>query len=501
MRSATPIFQPRTDSCATMADRSPLPVPPSPVPERRQRVKVPWRLVASACYSDAALSVYMKVKALGQRAEGCTAYTRTLARYLGLSKATVERGVAQLRSPAPDGIVELPVNERRSLPGGSGTTARRLPAAHDVRGALHLAPGGRLRGPQAPPPPGVRRPLLRPGARHTADRGRVGRILAAPLRAQAVKPLTAQAAGRAIDALDASGWVVVERRSGPQGRHRFIPHDRPPVPGVAGVAGSTTGSVSGATEPRRPGSGQPPQTTSCRAQEVSGSAHSDASLVYEEDQRTERPDDEPPLAFPAGGEAPVGQEPRSSATASPVSALPGPVHHEAPPRIRSREPLTFSARVHEALEPVRWMLPALSLYVQRLVGREVGRQLTEGASVGRVRGRLEQRLARTMTSDIRDSGRWLVGVALPRRGCANPDCESGVLWSTGARCGACREARLDRRAGATAVRSAEPRRDPQERVPLPRPGRAPQQPSAPARLPVGPNSYYLRCRAELRAAR
>ncbi|WP_371793741.1 hypothetical protein [Streptomyces sp. NBC_01471] len=458
-------------------------------------------MVASACYSDAALSVYMKVKALGQRAEGCTAGTRTLARYLGLSKATVERGVAQLRSPAPDGIVELPVNERRSLPGGSGTTARRrlrpmtseepfiwLPVAacEDLK-PRHLRAYAVLCYAQVRGIPLTEGELAGFLRHHSGPR--------------AGRPLTAQAAGRAIDALDASGWVVVERRSGPQGRHRFIPHDRPPVPGVAGVAGSTTGSVSGATEPRRPGSGQPPQTTSCRAQEVSGSAHSDASLVYEEDQRTERPDDEPPLAFPAGGEAPVGQEPRSSATASPVSALPGPVHHEAPPRIRSREPLTFSARVHEALEPVRWMLPALSLYVQRLVGREVGRQLTEGASVGRVRGRLEQRLARTMTSDIRDSGRWLVGVALPRRGCANPDCESGVLWSTGARCGACREARLDRRAGATAVRSAEPRRDPQERVPLPRPGRAPQQPSAPARLPVGPNSYYLRCRAELRAAR
>lgn len=51
-----------------------------------------------------------------------------------------------------------------------------------------------------------------------------------------------------------------------------------------------------------------------------------------------------------------------------------------------------------------------------------------------------------MLEDIRDPGRWLVGVALPRWGCGLMDCESGTLWSTGPRCDICAEAVADRAA-------------------------------------------------------
>jgi hypothetical protein len=54
-----------------------------------------------------------------------------------------------------------------------------------------------------------------------------------------------------------------------------------------------------------------------------------------------------------------------------------------------------------------------------------------------------------------DPGRWILGVALPHWGCANPDCEAGVLWSTGARCRACHEAVIQR-AGAPHRSVADP---------------------------------------------
>ncbi|MFI8392714.1 hypothetical protein [Streptomyces sp. NPDC085540] len=46
-------------------------------------------------------------------------------------------------------------------------------------------------------------------------------------------------------------------------------------------------------------------------------------------------------------------------------------------------------------------------------------------------------------SDIRDPGRWLLGVALPR-GCGYQDCEAGIIWRTGAVCELCAETVQDR---------------------------------------------------------
>ncbi|MFJ1902035.1 hypothetical protein [Streptomyces sp. NPDC088115] len=49
-----------------------------------------------------------------------------------------------------------------------------------------------------------------------------------------------------------------------------------------------------------------------------------------------------------------------------------------------------------------------------------------------------------MSSEIRDPGRWLLGVALPRWGCGHLDCESGIRWSNGACCAACEEVVADK---------------------------------------------------------
>ena len=93
-------------------------------PVRTQRVRVPMRLVAAPDYQDVALSVYVKVKALASRPEGCQARSATIASYLGISRASAERGMTQLSRPGPGGVVELR-SVRRTLPGGRGQSAVR----------------------------------------------------------------------------------------------------------------------------------------------------------------------------------------------------------------------------------------------------------------------------------------------------------------------------------------------------------------------------------------
>ncbi|MGY0055123.1 hypothetical protein ACWY4P_00785 [Streptomyces sp. LZ34] len=77
--------------------------------------------------------------------------------------------------------------------------------------------------------------------------------------------------------------------------------------------------------------------------------------------------------------------------------------------------------------------------VVRQITREVGRQLREGMDAERLHHRLTVRFAKVMLSEIRDPGRWLLGVALPRWGCGSQDCEAGVLWTTGKDCEVCAE--------------------------------------------------------------
>ncbi|MFI8326326.1 hypothetical protein [Streptomyces sp. NPDC085529] len=392
----------------------------------RGRVKVPMRLVESPHYSDAALSVYMKVKALGLRPEGCTAGVATLASYLGVSRSTVQRGLAQLRTVAPDGVVELPDSRRRSLPGGCGTTARRRvrPLRADERFIwLPVAASERLR-PR----------LLRAYAviSYAVVRGipLTEGVLADFLRhhsgRRAGQALTAEAAGRIVDELAASGWISVDRRAGFQGRHLFLVHDR--QVGSSSVLDDRSGS------------------------------HSDErSLAYKEDLRTDRLENAATSLSPAVGEVPVDKPVENRATTPPLTGAPGDhalrAGSNTPPSPTAQSTgmsayrgprLTFSARLHAALAPVRFLLPEVNTYVQRRIGREVARQLDDGTTVQRLQARLTQRLAGTLLADIRDPGRWLLGVALPRWGCADPDCESGTRWSTGTECRACRETLLER---------------------------------------------------------
>ncbi|MFD4915140.1 hypothetical protein ACFWNR_18200 [Streptomyces virginiae] len=83
--------------------------------------------------------------------------------------------------------------------------------------------------------------------------------------------------------------------------------------------------------------------------------------------------------------------------------------------------------------------------MQRPIAREVGRRLRSGIDDARLRQRLETRIYRTFTDEIRDPGRWILGVGLPHWGCGIFDCVTGVLWSSGRRCSGCDEIVWDRR--------------------------------------------------------
>ncbi|MFE0349507.1 hypothetical protein [Streptomyces griseoluteus] len=105
----------------------------------------------------------------------------------------------------------------------------------------------------------------------------------------------------------------------------------------------------------------------------------------------------------------------------------------------------MSPHIYAVLEPVHLLLERVTNdFVVRQIAREVGRQLREGTHAERLHHRLTARFAKVMLSEIRDPGRWLLGVALPR--CGYQDCEAGVLWSTGKDCEVCAEIVQDKAA-------------------------------------------------------
>jgi hypothetical protein len=402
------------------------------------------RLVESAHYADIALTVYMKIKALGQRPEGCTAGTTVLASYLGLSRSSVERGIAQLRRPGPDGVIELPFNQRRSLPGGCGTTARRRvrPMRRDERFIwLPIAACEDLS------PRELRAFAVlcfAQAQRIPLTEGELASHLHHHSGARAGTALSVAAAGRVVDALEATGWITVLRRAGARGRHQFIAHEVPPAP-----------------ETSPPSTAAEAGSASSQPDEGSGVAPGEGSLATREDQRTDRPDDERGPDSPAVGEVQVvkGASPVDNSGSRPAGdgGIEGDLALRAgakralsqnSPDSRARydgPALTLHPRIVEVLEPVQPLYQQANTFMQRRIAREVGRQLDSGCDVLRLRQRLTARFASVLMSDIKDPARWLMGVALPRWGCGHQTCESGVMWPSGEACAACSDVVATRR--------------------------------------------------------
>ncbi|MEU8252527.1 hypothetical protein, partial [Nonomuraea sp. NPDC048916] len=73
----------------------------------------------------------------------------------------------------------------------------------------------------------------------------------------------------------------------------------------------------------------------------------------------------------------------------------------------------MNPQIYAVLEPVHLLLERVnSDFVVRQIARAVGRQLREGTDAERLHHRLTARFSKVMLSEIRDPGRWLLGVAL-----------------------------------------------------------------------------------------
>lgn len=409
-------------------------------PHRRQRVKVPWRLVSAAHYSDAALAVYIKVAALAARPEGCTAKVAVIAEYLGMSKSAVERGLRELNRPGPDGISEA-VSERRTLRGGTGTSALRRVRQLDedelfvwlpVAAAEALTPR-QLRAYAILAYATIRRiPLAASDLaemlhHHTGD--------------CAGQPLDERSARRLTDDLETLGWIDVARRAGHQGRHAYTVHDAP-----LHVVDADTHDGSGLDDHAGSLASKEDHPTDRRDKTQPGGA-----IRRRRDDRSNPVDTAgTPLRDSLGR---PGRALRADTAAAPRPPYTGPA-------------LTLAPRIWDVLEPVRPLLPGIGAYPMRQIAREIGRQLNTGTDPERLRARLQHRYA--CTEPIRDPGRWLLGAGLPRRGCGLGDCESGVIWRTGMRCEVCADISAARRPSATDAPPPPPPGAPPD-TPAPRP--------------------------------
>ncbi|WP_411078316.1 hypothetical protein [Streptomyces sp. cmx-10-25] len=456
-------------------------VPAGEVRVRRQRVRVPMRLVWDPSYQDVALSVYVKVKALASRPEGCEARTETIASYLGLSVASVGRGMTQLRRRGPDGVVEL-YSERRTLPGGRGLSAVRtvrpmsrveafvwLPvaAAEDLTPrqlrVFALVAYAQARG------IGLTEAELAASLRHYSGK-------------RAGQALSVTAVSAVVDEVEAARWMTVQRRAGARGRNRYIAHDLAPESraSVSAVSAVWAAGVRGVTGTAVDSGSEGP--ASFQVGEGSGSQVGEGSLVYKESPRTDSPDDgralfpsavgevqlhkgaspvenpaddevdpgrgEGDLALRAGGKSqpsskkPVVEKRSSTAGSGRGSSYTGPQ-------------MAMSPGIFAVLQPVHHLLAKVtSAFVARQIAREVGRQIDSGTPAERLQHRLTTRLNRVMSDEIRDPGRWLLGVALPRWGCGYADCESGTIWRTRTACEVCAEIVQDKAAARERARRA-----------------------------------------------
>ncbi|MFI1586144.1 hypothetical protein [Embleya sp. NPDC020630] len=424
------------------------------------------RVVELEFYPDVSLSSYVKISALSARPQGCEAKTATIAKYLGLSKGSLERGLAKLTARGPDGVVEVST-VRRTRPGGRGMSAVRRVRPMSARERYVWLP---VAAAEDLTPVQLRAYAV---IAYAQARGIALTLneLAGYLRhhsgRRAGQPITADAAGRIVDAVEAAGWITVHRRAGAYGRHVYIAHDIALDPTASTVtrpddtvhpinaATSAAVEINPTTEPAGtvPGKTTLDASPSTRPGGGSGPRSGEGSLAYRDSPRTDSPDEDAvaSCSSAAGDLTPVGaREPKSrprKTTSDVCDALRADENHRP---IRSeirhkRHPNggvrpTMSPAVHAVLEPVRPLLTRItSTFLLRKINQEVERQLGIGMDTERLRHRLIVRSGLTPPQDIRDPGRWLLGAALPRWGCGHWDCETSTMWPTGRPCETCAE--------------------------------------------------------------
>ncbi|MEW2631814.1 hypothetical protein AB0903_09175 [Streptomyces sp. NPDC048389] len=397
-------------------------------PRRRseQSVWVPEALFRGSHYNDEAIAVYVKVAALDARRTWlyarpdeppCTAAVTELAIALGMSVSAIERGLCLLNKPGPCPDDDEPwiATRRRTHRGGTGHTAERYArlVPHD-QAAIEVP----VRIAEALTPRRFRAWL------HLTRATRLGLpVTGAELAGElfhhtgqnAGQPLSAKSGLRLMDDLEAGGWLELDRRAGRQGRHLVTVHHAPLHP-----VGTSTDIHDGSGPADHDGSltskeDRPSPTDGCSREVDPGIRRRRLPVV------ARGPVDNPsPDTFrPAGGQGTSG------------ACSGGPADGSGP---------TLSARAWSVLKPVRHLLaPQTSGWVISRIEREIRGQLAQGTGMRRITARLERRYAATKT--VRDGGRWILGVGLPRNTglgrCAMDVCEDGVIWHTGQACQVC----------------------------------------------------------------
>ncbi|MFE4658105.1 hypothetical protein ACFRFJ_15645 [Streptomyces hydrogenans] len=389
---------------------------------RPQRVRVPWRLVTSSLYADSAVTVYVKVAALAQRPDGCTASVRYLSSLLGIARSTVERALTQLMRPAPDDeVVELS-SYRRTLPGGTGTTAVRR-----VRQQTRTERGAWVpsRAAEALSPRQLRAYLALSYAvatKHHITLAELGQVLRHRTGKKAGEALDTRSVSRILTGLEDLGWITIDRRAGLHGRHIYTVHEEP-----VQLCLEADGTES---------------------EEGSGGDLDEGSLANTEDPRTDSPDDEAAGEIRRRREQVVARGPVENPATDAADAV--------TKRPYTGPGLTLAPRIWRVLEPVHHLLGDMTTYVVRRAAREVGRQLDRGVEPAQLHARLQSRIA--CTEEIRSPGGWLLGAGLVHRGCGRAACESGTTWATGERCPECGPADPAGGHNVTAEQPSQPRR-------------------------------------------
>lgn len=388
-------------------------------PWHGQMIKLSKRIWGQGGYSHGAVRYAAQIAALDHPVQRCRAGVVTLAGYMGDSKRTAERYLAELALPGPDGVPETTVI-RHTDPGGDGATAERR-----MRGVA--------RGEHFAYVPVCAAKALRPALFVLYCALTYAEATRTPVTAAELGSLlgvTERSARRLIDELEALGWAAVERRAGYQGRHVITTsgcpdHDAPQAWSPDTDGGSGAGRDGGSLAIK-----EDPRLTDGRTTEVRGSFR-------------RRRDDRKWVA------APVDTVGNTAKVPPPLRGRVRPAERPAERPAYAGPPLALSPRVWAVLTPVRDLLPAAGDFAVRRIAREIGRQLDDGIFAEDIRDQLQRLRSWTPREEIRDPGRWILGAALPARPgrCSTADCHYGFQRFTGLPCKACADLEANRARG------------------------------------------------------
>lgn len=460
--------------------------PAMPDTVRRVSVKVPLGIVTGEAYNDLAFVLAAKIGHLAANPTqpGCIADLTTIARYLGLTVREVMQPDGRVTLKAPSSLYaaqrqlttsgQLTV-ERRTKPSGTGTSAIRRPRTLERGEAWVMVPVALL---GAVPPRHARAYAVITYA-HVRGHHLTYAELANSLRHQSGRrigePVSVRAARAVVADLERWDWVGVGRREGWQGRNMLVPLrpfdpatgnscvESPADPTVAPV--SDPALVSGGEvafdAPELPfpacesacesacehgdGSGvgrslssglamvsKVARITSSQGQWTSGPQGFRTSLASKEDtpidlqEMTNSPGGSARRAFYPGSVAAPVENPPAITANSPSGQAPSAEPRRQRPRNRQAEG-TISATAAAAFASIGPLVTRMSPAQRVVAAGLIERAVAEVGDARRVYVRLADRL-RTQEKPVGSPLGWLRGRGLPKRGCADPNCEDGRLW-------------------------------------------------------------------------